>query len=937
MGCTFIKIIMHVPNRSLRDDGNNQRTCWLTLLAAALFPLTPAVADSVGPRQFTVADCTHAALHDGTANEREAQRCFATVEDDETETGEALQIRLSVPLVRVGDFAVLRTPAHVEPLQSGTYQVTVRMKVRGMLHTLGSAVAIRAGGQTREVWMNEFLDEDDYQEFTLLFESRPGDAVTRRDADYTWRAPGGPGSIVERAALPGVFAALQRNTLPWEDRFAYCMAERVAAPRLKLAPEAIPDSAAKIRQALDHIGPDGLSVDAAADAGGLTAEVVTEINRRGANRPDGSVLLFFPQNVTAVKPSRGPATPHPTLRTLVVDWVRVERLPEPDHLVLREVTCLYPWRRPGERQIFDLWLHNRSGTTQTQTLRLLLRSGLHHEETLWEQPQTLADGGYRRVPFAWDIPVAQPLWGQEIVAQVLQDGVAVSEERCWFALHRFSNAVMVHDIPNTRRFLHPYATHPPQTRNHRELFGATCTIYDSAGVVPDADIFDEPYAVGNGTYMMSMPTLAAITRGLRTDGVAPFYYLESNGSADRALEIFWEHPDWVASPPANMDLFMLERAKSIAAWRAWYQAGGKGEAPAITRAGGAYAGQLLALNGIVPENVDRVIDGSLKLCEHTDFAGIRWDGFPFIAQNSKALGGTWDKTPAELHAITVANIRRFRTALRARHADFELRANADIAALRAPQDDPFDFERAYDIIRKEPDYMEFVSDHGSIMNEAWMSYGGFGTYANTCRNYLRAARFENAAYKMAGGHVGHMLWFYDGVSQYTPDEIYQQLFTFLAGSHLDGAFGPIPDSIHELGVYAIRFSAFFWDPALRPIRDLPNVVDSDSDAYLWLHETGFERATEDGGFLHILPIINPPVSDIWLENRFGLLPEPLRKPFGLTVRLPEGYSRVRGVYLLDNNPYPHVRALPHTVARGEVAFDVPELVVFKVVVVEYEK
>lgn len=701
-----------------------------------------------------------------------------------------------MPLVRVGDFAVLRTPALVEPLQSGTYQVTVRMKVRGMLHTLGSAVAIRAGGQTREVWMNEFFDEDDYQEFTLLFESRPGDAVTRRDADYTWRAPGGPGSIVERAALPGVFAALQRNTLPWEDRFAYCMAKRVAAPRLKLAPAAIPDCAAQIRQALDRIGPDGLSVDAAADAGGLTAEVVAEINRRGANRPDGSVLLFFPQNVTAVKPSRGPATPHPTLRTLVVDWVRVERLPEPDHLVLREVTGLYPWRRPGERQIFDLWLHNRSGTTQTQTLRLLLRSGLHHEETLWEQPQTLADGGYRRVPFAWDIPVAQPLWGQEIVAQVLQDGVAVSEERCWFALHRFSNAVMVHDIPNTRRFLHPYATHPPQTRNHRELFGATCTIYDSAGVVPDADIFDEPYAVGNGTYMMSMPTLAA---------------------------------------------------------------------------------------------------------------------------------------------ITVANIRRFRTALRARHADFELRANADIAALRAPQDDPFDFERAYDIIRKEPDYMEFVSDHGSIMNEAWMSYGGFGTYANTCRNYLRAARFENAAYKMAGGHVGHMLWFYDGVSQYTPDEIYQQLFTFLAGSHLDGAFGPIPDSIHELGVYAIRFSAFFWDPALRPIRDLPNVVDSDSDAYLWLHETGFERATEDGGFLHILPIINPPVSDIWLENRFGLLPEPLRKPFGLTVRLPEGYSRVRGVYLLDNNPYPHVRTLPHTVARGEVAFDVPELVVFKVVVVEYEK
>ncbi len=906
-----------------------------TLLAAA--PMSARAEGTAWRRLFTVETFTHAALHDGKENEREAQRCFATIDDEDASAGEALQVRLSVPLVREGDFAVLRTPALEAPLPTGTYRATVRMKVHGMLHTLGSAVAIRVGDQTREVWMNEFLDEDAYQEFSLLFESRPGDAVTRRDTGYAWGAPGGPGDLVPPAALPAVIAAVARNDLPWEERFSYWMAERVVAPRLKLGAEALPGCADTIRKALDQAGPDGLVANTSSEKPLLTAEVVQAINTHGANRPNGAVALFFPKNVTAGKTTRGPATPHPTLRSVTVDWVKLERLPEPENLTLRHVACRYPWRRPGEPQVIDLWLHNRSGAARTDTVRLLLRSGLRHEETLWEKALTLTDGAYTRVRIPWDIPAGQPPWGQAVVAQVVKEDQVVSEERTWFALHRFSNAVMVPHAPNTQRFLHPYAPAPPRTQNHDELFGANCTIYDSAGVVPDEEVFFEPYAVGNGNYMMSIPTITSVTSGLRGSGIAPFYYLESNGSAVRALEIFWDHPDWVVTLPANMDLFVLERERSIAAWLEWYRAGKGGEAPAIARAGGAYSGQLVSLNGVVRENVDRVIDGSLKLCEHTDFMGIRWDGIPFVAQNSKALGGDWGKTPEELAAITVGNIRRFRETLRARHPDFELRANSDIAALRGPQDDPFNFDRAYEIMKANPIHQEFASGHGSIMNEAWMSYGGFGTYANTCRNYLRAARFENAAFKMAGGHMGHMLWFYDGLSQYTPDEIYQQLFTFLAGSHVDGAFGPIPDSTHELGVYALRFSEFFWDPALRPIRDLPDKVDVDSDAYLWIHEAGFERETDDGGLLQIIPIINPPTTDIWLENRFGILPEPLRQPFGLSVRLPAGYTRVRGVYLLDNAPYPHVRELKHTVARGEVTFDIPELIVFKVVALEYAK
>ena len=493
---------------------------------------------------------------------------------------------------------------------------------------------------------------------------------------------------------------------------------------------------------------------------------------------------------------------------------------------------------------------------------------------------------------------------------------------------------------NSRRFLHPYAPGPPPTINHLQIMGANGTIYDSAGVVPDPEVFFDPYVVGNGSYMFSISTMASMTRGLSTRGIIPFFYLESSGSSKRAFEIFWDHPDWVSTLPANMDNFLLERDKDVQTWLKWRRGEHKtedGKPPPITRGGGAYSGQLVSLNGIVKENVDRVIEGSLKLCENTDFRGIRWDGVPFRALNAKSLGGTWGKTQEELHAISAGNVRRYRKEMRAEFPNFELRANGGIPALQDRQKDPYDFDKAFEILKGDPLHTESVSDHGSIMEEMWMGYAGFGNYKNNCLNYLRASHFENAAFKMAGGHNGHMLWFYDAKTQYAPDEIYQQLFTFLGGAHLDGAFGPIPDSTHELGVYATRFSEFIWDPALRPIRNMADKVEADAEVDLWCTETGFEKTTDEGHLLYVIPVINPPVTELWLQNRFGLLPEPIREPIGMTVRKPQGYNSVSRVYLLENSPFPHVEQLKFEDNQTDVYFEIPELIIFEVVVVEFAK
>ena len=263
--------------------------------------------------------------------------------------------------------------------------------------------------------------------------------------------------------------------------------------------------------------------------------------------------------------------------------------------------------------------------------------------------------------------------------------------------------------------------------------------------------------------------------------------------------------------------------------------------------------------------------------------------------------------------------------------------NAGIGALMDKPEDPFDFAKARQII--ENDFHKvFVADDAGIQEEGWgFSFYGYTGYKNVCLNYLRAVRYESAAYKYAGGHHAHMHSHNSGV-YYTPDDFYQQTFDLLGGAHMDSInYTPMPDSDLDLGIYAARFGEFFWDPKLTQLEKIGDKVSLNTEEDLWYTEAGFERDTDRGTHLYILPIINPPVTERWLRNRFGQLPAPVRKPIGVTVKLPGGYTKVKAVYLLENSPYPTVKKLDFKVNAGAVSYEIPELVIFKVAVVEFGK
>ncbi|MEI8190844.1 MAG: hypothetical protein WCI75_14110, partial [candidate division NC10 bacterium] len=737
-----------------------------------------------------------------------------------------------------------------------------------------------AGANHRTVYPNEFDAENAYQDFALDFEVHDPDVVTQEAAGFLKAMTNQ--MILSPAQQESLLKALQ------------------ARPGQLFAPDA-------------------------SDPVKFLEQEVQRINSLGASPARIPITLAFDYSGN-LPPARGTATPQPSLRRLTIDTIKVAKLAEPDTIVVRSVQPQYAWRRPGEPQVFRVALHNRSGKDRQAQIRLTIRYGLDGSLVLSEKPVTLRNGQQQTLAWNWDIPKDHHPWGQEVEAAVVEGGKITDISRGWFSVHQRNIAIMIPvngEDRTTARWRHPY-TPKPRVANHDEFWAPTP--YDSAGLVPE-DV-TRPYLVGNSAKLESIAGLAAKVKLNKAIGVASFFYIEANGTGLKAWDLYLDKPEQVASLSPISDQFYLKRKDCVALVKS-----------NLTQnlALGPHV-QYVLFNGLFKETVDRVIEGAIELTRLVGFDGIRWDSAqPFKAFNNSVIGQNFGKTEQELSDISVANFKRFTTEVRAKHPDFEWRMNAGMGALMTKPEDPFDFARAQALIAKDF-HAVFLAGGAGIEEEAWgHSYPGFADYKNVCLNYLRAARYETAAYKSVGGHHAHMHNTHAG-GYYTPDCIYLQAFTLLGGAHMDLCnYAPMPDSEMDLGVYAARFSEFFWDPQLRPLAKIADKVSINTEEDIWFSEAGFEKDTERGTRLYTVALINPPTTERWLKNRFGVLPAPIRKPIGVTVKIPDGFSKVRGVALLDYNPYPAVKPLAFKEGKGQVSFEIPELVVFKVAAVEFAK
>jgi hypothetical protein len=80
---------------------------------------------------------------------RRIRRLFEVTDDENTESGKSLQIRLDKKRVREGDFRFFTTERKNLPV--GRYRVTVRMKMTGMLCVMGTPIYVEVPGIDRRV------------------------------------------------------------------------------------------------------------------------------------------------------------------------------------------------------------------------------------------------------------------------------------------------------------------------------------------------------------------------------------------------------------------------------------------------------------------------------------------------------------------------------------------------------------------------------------------------------------------------------------------------------------------------------------------------------------------------------------------------------------------------------------------------------------------
>ena len=622
--------------------------------------------------------------------------------------------------------------------------------------------------------------------------------------------------------------------------------------------------------------------------------------------------------------------------------------------MVRDIRARKAWLRPGEKQSFAIDLHNRSGAAQTAKLTVNIEAGLDARTALPPVPVELKNNEYTTVNIDWPVPANHRLWGQSAIANLEVGGKTVSSWRTWFTVHPRVVPVMIpwaggYAEKEAFNFHHPTAS-KPNVANLYEFWAPTPD--DAAGLVPED--LHAPFMAGNSGKVESLVTQAEKVTALKERGVATVFYCEAHGTGLKAWDTYWDHPDRCAPSEPVSDIFYLKRRDAWAAVKTWYR---QGEAEQKKRRGLPLTADeesalaqpriekmpdivhvgFVTLNCIVPQVTDNIIQGTGTLMDQVPYLGCRWDtGKPLECFNADALGHELGKTPAELNQLTMQNIQRYLREVRAKHPEFEIGFNYGHSQLMGKRDDPFDFEAAKQVVDNDPDCKMILADGGYILEEAWgHSFQVWNDYKIVARNYLRACRAESAAYKYAGGQHGHMSR--DDIF-YTPDGIYQQLFSLLGGAHpalLN--YGPLPESQYDLGVYAARFAEFFWDPKLRQLTKLEEKVRVETDADIWFTEAGFEKDTESGTRLYVLPLINPPVTERWLKNRYGQLPKPLRQPLAVTVAVPAGFKGVKAVYNLENNPWPEVKTLPFEADKKEVRFEFPELVTFKVAVVEFIK
>ncbi|MGD0091011.1 MAG: hypothetical protein ABSE73_13920 [Planctomycetota bacterium] len=804
---------------------------------------------------------------------KEMARLFKVVEDGEADGGKALAVTVDKRLIRDADIPVLVTPGltrHDAPV--GLYRVTARLKMTGMLNAIGTAISLAfaprdpaGSGRYYEPTIHgyHFAREDAYQEFSWLVEVVEPDFVTGR-----------PLRPAAKGALGAPFPSKAQVEL-W-------------------------------KQGLDEPPQDQEK-----------KRKDTEQNQKRAletwQKGTLSARLDLLRTVTV-----GFARAHNTIQSLTVDTIRIERVPEPASAVVRQVLPQKCWLRPGDEQVFHVWLHNRSGQARSGTVQVRTVHGLNEELQAGGKAATLQDGKYAVVDIPWTSPKDKDLWGCQAVAEWVQEGKTVSSAREVFSVHANPWAVMNHGGASRSR--NPYYT-PPSYRNYCEFFG----ISPGDAVKPFPDNPDLPYYSGMSHYPTHVELQKRYCKHNRTIGVATFLYLQPAAATGMyAEDLYLLHPEWffgrVLWTDQIHDKWEAGQRELVARWQAGQQPEEK-VALLHVEQGPNYAVEQV-FNGLV--------EGVRKNLEYCGYDGVRWDGMIAAASANRmgmAIGPGNPVGDLELSAQRVLALKRAaRQAAPWYTEGSNIGVPAEVYNRKATAPPP----------EKDKYRAAFLSDGSSVMDEGWMGAYGYTDPRNVIKDYFWGARQEADYCRKLGGFFHSFPPARDGNPYFVQSIIYYTLLIPLAGGSYPGGYSCPPGSETGLAHFVTRFAEFLYDLQLKPLADAGKSIRIQAPRELWYDETAVWRDLPDGRRRCVVPVVNPPTVERFLADCFSELPEPFGEPLGVEVRKPQGFKGAQ-VWMLSAEPETDAVALAARADGEAVVFQIPKLTTFCVLVIEFEK
>ena len=838
----------------------------LTVVAIGGEPTPPAG----GPWTWKASDI---ALPDGKpANwvPKNMARLFKIVEDAEAQGGKALTLTVDKRIIREADIPVLITPGlSRKEAPVGTYRVTARFKIAGMLNAIGTAIHFGSEeGQLSRYFLPtihgfNFDREDAYQEFSYLVEVVEPDFVTNRPIRDTARGALGAGCP-----------------------------SKAQVELWKKGLEDSPEDQEKKHKQTEQTQKNAL-------AQWQNGKLVAHLN----------LLRTFTLNFGRA---------HNTLQSITLDTIRIERVPEPADIVVRQVLPQKCWLRPGGEQLFHVWLHNRSGEPRNGTLKLTAIHGLSESMPIGTKEVTLENGKYSVVDIPWTTPKDNDLWGCEVVAEWVRDGKVASSAREVFSVHANPWAVM--NFGGSNRNRNPYYS-PPDYKNYCESFGVT----PGDALKPFPDTPELPYYTGMSGYYTHVDMQKHLCQHNKSIGVASFMYMQPTaGTGMYAEELYLKHPEWFFSRVAWTDQIHDKWESAQKDLVARWEEGKMPEKPPV----------LLHVEHTPNYAVDQVFnmlaEGIRKNLEYVGYDGVRWDGTISAGSLNRMGIQIGPGSPEADMKLTVDRVNAMKREARKSTPTYTEGANIGVPS------EVYNRKATAPAPEKDAYRVAFLADGSSVMDEGWMGAYIFSDPRNIIKDYFWGARQESAYCRKLGGFFHSFTPARDGTPYFVQSIIYHSLLLPLAGGMYPGQYSCPPASDTGLAHFATRFSEFLFDLQLKQLDDAGKIIKIDAPRDLWYDETAVWRDLPDGRRRYVIPIVNPPTIERFMTDRFSELPEPFNAPLGVEIKIPQDFKSAKA-WMLTAEPETSAVALDTQIDGGTASFKIPKLVTFRVIVIEFGK